>query len=92
MLINIFSNAIQSVKIDEHSSLERKFVARKRLIQYFVSEVSFNAIFIINVQLSIIHSTSPRPRDDFKIIAEKRIHVKINENLRNSRKAHYTML
>jgi len=92
MLINIFSSSMQSVKIDEHSSSERKFVACKRLIQYFVSEVSFNAIFIINFQLSIIHSFPPCPRDDFKIITEKRIYVKVYENLRNSGKQKWIML
>ena len=39
MLTNNFSNSTQSAKSEELSLLERKLVAFKSLIQYFVSEV-----------------------------------------------------
>ena len=58
MLTNIFSNSTQSAKSELLSFSERKSVAFKSLIQYFVSEVSFNAIFIFETKSSLLCACS----------------------------------
>ena len=58
MLTNNFSNSTQSAKSEELSLSERKPVAFKSLIQYFVSEVSFYAIFIFETKSGLLCACS----------------------------------
>ncbi len=58
MLTNNFSDSTQSAKSEELSFSERKSVVFKSLIQYFVSEVSFNAIFILETKSGLLCACS----------------------------------
>ena len=50
ILTKIFSSSTQSANIEVNSASVKKPVEPKRLIQYFVSEVSFRAIFIFDTK------------------------------------------
>lgn len=58
MLTNNFSNSTQLAKSEELSLSERKAVAFKSLIQYFVSDASFNAMLIFETKSDLLCACS----------------------------------